>query len=183
MRCLSSSTGAAQAQGSKDNASTQSPTPNNSTGQANGSSNGIGTGSGMEDRAKLLRAVVPCQQSLSLLFDARHIGGWTYSTSHFINSHHTTSHHITSHHTTSHHITSHHITSHHIISYHITSHHTTLLQYFYLLLIGSLYYTSLNLIILNYHNRTSSDSCLTFIIWQAQLLIHIPFSCYVFIIS
>ena len=79
VRCLSGSTGAAQAQGSKDNASTQSPTPNNSTGQANGPSNGIGSGigsgSGVEDRGKLLRAVVPCQQSLSLLFDARHIGG------------------------------------------------------------------------------------------------------------
>lgn len=78
MRCLSDSTGTAQAQGSKDNASTQSPTPNNSSGQVNGSSNGsstgTGIGSGVEDRAKLLRAVVPCQQSLSLLFDARHIG-------------------------------------------------------------------------------------------------------------
>ena len=116
VRSLSSSSSTAQTPGSKDNASSQSPTPAQGSAQGNGSSNGTGTatgsGSSAEDRAKLLRAVVPCQQTLSLLFDARHIGWY-----------------ITSLHITSLHFTSLHITSLYIISYQFTSYHSTSLHF------------------------------------------------------
>ena len=79
VRSLSSSSCAAQTQGSKDNASSQSPTlalgAVHGTASNSTSSGGVSS-SGVDDRAKLLRAVVPCQQTLSLLFDARHIGAY-----------------------------------------------------------------------------------------------------------
>ena len=77
VRSICSSIGTAQTQGNKDNASSQSSTPVQGSIQGTGPSNGSGTGA--EDRAKLLRAVVPCQQTLSLLFDARHIGWYNRS--------------------------------------------------------------------------------------------------------
>ena len=84
VRSLSSSSSAAQTQGGKDNTASQSPTAaegaahgtGNSASNSTSSSSSSGSGNGAEDRAKLLRAVVPCQQTLSQLFDARHIGAY-----------------------------------------------------------------------------------------------------------